>query len=145
MPDAWRGLEGAPLPGRGVATLERGGNERTHHPEGDSLGGLYGISFLMQQDPKTCPAPNDLIESLCQEAKARFVEETGLTGKATIELRIPAGDWSSFVAHVVVSDEGTGEQRSYDVLVRATPATRHLETLAYARPARLNAAASPSM
>jgi hypothetical protein len=79
----------------------------------------------MQPDPKNCPVPNDLIDTLCQEAKARFVEETGLTGQATIELHLPDGDWSSFVAQVVVTDEGTGEHRSYEILVRATPATRH--------------------
>jgi hypothetical protein len=78
----------------------------------------------MQQDPKTSPVPAELIEGVCGEAKARFTEETGLTGPVTIELHFPDGDWSSFVAHVVVMDEGTGEQRSYDVLVRAQPATR---------------------
>jgi hypothetical protein len=71
-----------------------------------------------------CPGPDDLVQGLCAEAKARFFAETGLTGKVEIELRIPDDPPPSFVVGVTVTDKMTGQQRSHDVVVRATPAKR---------------------
>jgi hypothetical protein len=63
--------------------------------------------------------PNDLVQALCNDAYSRFTAETGLTGAVKIDLAFPEAPSPQFAVLVTVIDQASGEQRSYNVVVKA--------------------------
>jgi hypothetical protein len=65
--------------------------------------------------------PPKLLQGLCYEAKARFTDETGLTGKVTVELRIPDAPPPRFTVTALVTDKISRLRREYEIEVEAQP------------------------
>ena len=76
----------------------------------------YVIGMMQTQIPNI---PNELLQALCNDAYSRFTAETGLTGKVKIDLAFPEAPSPQFSVLVTVIDQASGEQRSYNVVVKA--------------------------
>jgi hypothetical protein len=71
------------------------------------------------------PLPDDLLQGLANEALKRFTSELGrMCTKPRVTLAVPdrEGDGAgTFIVTAMVEDADTGDQRSYEIKVTASP------------------------
>jgi len=65
------------------------------------------------------PIPDALLQDLCNAVKSRFAAETGCTGPTKVDLAFPEPPSSRFTVIATVTDKTSGEQRRYEIEIRA--------------------------